>query len=461
MKKQKVGTILEQKRIYRENLADYFRDGCKPKAAWKIGTEHEKIGFCNQSLRPIPYFGEKSIEKLLQRLADCNHDEQWLAVLEDGHPIALKNGLASITLEPGGQLELSGAPLATIHETHAEVGQHFDLLRQLTKEMEMGFLGLGFQPKWKREDIAWMPKSRYQVMRDYMPKVGDLGLDMMLRTATTQANLDFSDEADMAKKMRVAYCLQPLVTALFAASPFIEGKPSGLLSARANCWLDTDAKRTGVPSCVFEDDFGFEAWTEWVLDVPMYFVMRDATYIDCAGASFRDFLEGDLSILPHQYPTYADWELHVSTTFPEVRLKQFIEVRGADAGGWAWISALPALWKGLLYDAEALNQAWDMIQDWSHEDVLYLCQNTPKTALKTEFLDKNVQYHAQNMLDIAEAGLNRIQDNNEDGHNESIYLKPLLEVASSGETQAERWFNSCHEEWQQSVDPMFETAAHP
>jgi glutamate--cysteine ligase len=285
---------LEHRRIHREELADYFRQGCKPASAWRIGTEHEKVGYCTKSLRPIPYFGEKSIQHLLERLADCNHDEQWLAVLEDGNPIALKNGMASITLEPGGQLELSGAPLATIHETHDEVGRHFDLLRQLTKEMNMGFLALGYQPKWKREDIPWMPKSRYKMMREYMPKVGNLGLDMMLRTATTQANLDFSDEADMAKKMRVAYCLQPMVTALFAASPFQEGKPSGLLSTRANCWLDTDPNRTGIPACVFEDDFGFESWTEWVLDVPMYFVMRDHKYIDCTGASFRDFLASEI-----------------------------------------------------------------------------------------------------------------------------------------------------------------------
>ncbi len=451
---------MQYKRIKREQLADYFRQGCKPKAAWKIGTEHEKIGFCSQSLRPIPYFGEKSIQHLLERLADCHHEEQWLAVLEDGRPIALKHGAASITLEPGGQLELSGAPLFTIHETHAEVGRHFDMLRQLTQEMGMGFLGLGFQPKWKREDISWMPKSRYQVMRDYMPKVGNLGLDMMLRTATTQANLDFSDEQDMAKKMRVAFCLQPMVTALFAASPFIEGKPSGLLSSRAQCWLDTDPHRTGIPACVFTDDFSFEAWTEWVLDVPMYFVMRDAQYIDCAGASFRDFLEGKLAILPGEYPTFADWELHVSTTFPEVRLKQFIEVRGADAGGWAWISALPALWKGLLYDASALDKAWNLVGQWTHEEVSQLCQNVPKDALKTPFLNKNVHFYAEIMLEIAREGLVNIAARNQQGEDESMYLKPLFEVISSGETQAERWLKLWHGEWQQNVDPLFNDAVH-
>ncbi len=452
---------MEHKRIYREELADYFRSGGKPRADWRIGTEHEKVGYCTESLRPIPYFGEKSIQHLLQRLADCNHDEQWLAVLEDGNPIALRHGLASITLEPGGQLELSGAPLATIHETHDEVGRHFDLLRQLTKEMKMGFLALGYQPKWKREDIPWMPKSRYKVMREYMPKVGSRGLDMMLRTATTQANLDFSDEVDMARKMRVAYCLQPLVTALFAASPFEEGKPSGFLSTRANCWLDTDPDRTGIPECVFEDDFGFESWTEWVLDVPMYFVIRDGHYVDCTGASFRDFLAGKLSQLPGEHPTHADWELHVSTTFPEVRLKTYIEVRGADAGGWDWISALPALWKGLLYDETTLNKAWDMIAGWKHAEVVALMRSVPKTALKTPFLDRDVHFYAAQMLELSREGLHRMNVCDDKERCEAQYLAPLFEVISSGETQADRWLRLYHSTWNQDIDPLFADAAHP
>lgn len=451
---------MEHTRIYREELADYFRRGGKPKTDWRIGTEHEKIGFCTESFRPIPYFGEKSIQHLLERLADCNHDEQWLAVFEDGHPIALKHGLASITLEPGGQLELSGAPLSTIHETHAEIGRHFDMLRTLTEEMGMGFLTLGYQPKWKREDIQWMPKSRYKIMREYMPKVGKLGLDMMLRTATTQANLDYLDEADMAKKMRVAYCLQPLVTALFAASPFKDGKPSGLLSTRAACWLDTDPYRTGAPKCVFEDNFGFESWTEWVLDVPMYFVMRDAKYIDCTGGSFRDFLAGKLPQLPGEYPTHEDWELHVSTTFPEVRLKQYIEVRGADAGDWPWISALPALWKGLLYDEQALQEAWDLVKSWQHADVVELARNVPKDALKTPFLDKDVHHFAKMMLDIAKLGLNNIDVCDDHGYCEAQYLSPLFEAIKSGETQADRWLRLYHTEWNQNIDPLFANAVH-
>jgi glutamate--cysteine ligase len=394
-------------------------------------------------------------------LADWNHDEQWLAVLENGNPIALKHGLASITLEPGGQLELSGAPLATIHETHDEVGRHFDMLRTLTQEMEMGFLAMGYQPKWKREDMQWMPKSRYEVMRNYMPKVGDLGLDMMLRTATTQANLDFESEADMAKKMRVAYCLQPMVTALFAASPFKEGKPSGLLSTRAACWLDTDPNRTGIPACVFEDDFSFESWTEWVLDVPMYFVMRDAKYIDCTGASFRDFLEGKLTQLPGEYPTHADWELHVSTTFPEVRLKQFIEVRGADAGGWDWISALPALWKGLLYDEQTLQKVWTWVEDWQYDELVSLAQEVPKTALQTAFRDTDVQHLCEMMLALAEEGLQRLNVCNALNNNESVYLSPLKKVLANKQTRADQWLHAYHHTWGESVDSLFKEAIIP
>lgn len=451
---------MENRRIYPHELSSYFRQGCKPKEDWRIGTEHEKIGYCTETLRPIPFFGEKSIEHLLQRLADCNHEEQWLAVFEDGHPIALKHGLASITLEPGGQLELSGAPLATIHETHAEVGSHFDMLRQLTKEMGMGFLALGYQPKWRREDIPWMPKARYKVMREYMPKVGDLGLDMMLRTATTQANLDFSDEADMARKMRIAYCLQPLVTALFAASPFKDGKPSGLLSTRANCWLDTDKDRTGIPACVFEDDFGFESWTQWVIDVPMYFVIRDAKYVDCSGESFRDFLDGNLPQLPGEYPTHADWELHVSTTFPEVRLKQYIEVRGADAGGWDWISALPALWKGLLYDEQTVGEIWQMVQGWSHAEVVALSRAVPEKALKAPFRDKDVHFYAAQMLELATKGLKRLNVCDDVGKCEAQYLTPLYEVIETGETQAEKWLKLYHGEWEENIDRLFETVMH-
>ncbi|HKJ83952.1 MAG TPA: glutamate--cysteine ligase [Mariprofundaceae bacterium] len=439
-----------------EELAGWFATGCKPADQWRIGTEHEKIGFCIDTLRPLPYEGERSIRHLLEKVSE--HD--WQPVLEEGKPIALTRDHASITLEPGGQLELSGAPLASIHETCAETTDHLTLLREITRTLGIGFLGLGFQPKWRREDVPWMPKARYAVMRNYMPKVGGMGLDMMLRTATVQANLDFSSEADMAKKMRIGICLQPLITALYAASPFVDGKPSGWLSARAACWLDTDPDRTGVPACVFEEGFGFGAWMEWLLDVPMYFVVREGKYVDCAGASFRDFLAGKLRQLPGQYPTMEDWELHASTVFPEVRLKRYLEMRGADAGPWPWICSLSALWKGLLYDGQALEKAWEMVADWTHAEVVALRHAVPRTALATRFRDTTVLSLCEEMLDIARNGLANIHFVNCQGETEERFLAPVIGAVESGQTQAERWLAAYHGPWRGKIDPIFTEAMH-
>jgi glutamate--cysteine ligase len=439
-----------------EDLAAWFSLGCKPRELWRIGTEHEKVGFCMDTLKPLPYDGERSIRRLLEMLAGGD----WQPVEENGNVIALKNGLASITLEPGGQLELSGAPLASIHEACAETTQYLRMLKNITDELRIGFLGLGFQPKWLREDIPWMPKARYEVMRRYMPQVGSGGLDMMLRTTTVQANLDFDSEADMAKKMRVSLCLQPLVTALFAASPFENGKPSGFLSRRAASWLDTDARRTGIPACVFEDDFGFASYTEWALDAPMYFVVRDNQYIDCAGGSFRDFMEGKLPQLTGQFPSIDDWELHISTLFPDVRLKQYLEMRGADAGPWPWICSLPALWKGLLYDQQALDSAWGMIESWTHSEVSELRSEVPRTAMSTAFRDTSVLKLCRQMLEISRTGLERINMLNNAGENEARFLAPLEHTVESGHTQAERWLAAYHDEWNQNIDRVFFEAMH-
>lgn len=439
-----------------EELVGWFAAGCKPVDQWRIGTEHEKIGFCVDTLRPLPYEGERSIRHLLEKVAEHG----WQPVLEHGKPIALLRDHASITLEPGGQLELSGAPLASIHETCAETTDHLTLLREITQTLGIGFLGLGFQPKWGREDIPWMPKGRYALMRDYMPKVGSKGLDMMLRTATVQANLDFSSEADMAKKMRVGMCLQPLVTALYAASPFVDGKPSEWLSARAACWLDTDPDRTGVPACVFEEGFGFQSWMEWLLDVPMYFIIRDGGYVDCTGVSFRDFLAGKLPQRPGEYPMMDDWELHASTVFPEVRLKQYLEMRGADAGPWPWICSLSALWKGLLYDSQALDRAWEMIAGWTHAEVVALRREVPRTALKTAFRDSTVLSLCEEMVDIARDGLANIHFVNCQGETEERFLAPLINAIESGQTQAERWLAAYHGPWQGRIDRIFTEAMH-
>lgn len=438
-------------------LNQLFSSGCKPSEQWRIGTEHEKIGFCVDTLKPIPYLGSRSIQSLLTLLSE----RSGAAVFEGDNIIAIQKELASITLEPGGQLELSGAPLASIHETCMETQNHLALLKDATKQLGIGFLGLGFQPKWRRDDIPWMPKPRYGVMREYMPMVGGSGLDMMLRTATVQSNLDFSSEADMAKKMRVACCLQPLVTALCAASPFIDGKPSGFLSSRAACWLDTDAARTGIPECVFDDGFGFDSYTEWALDAPMYFVLRDSQYINCTGQSFRAFLQGELPALPGELPTMDDWELHIGTLFPEVRLKQFLEMRGADAGLWPWVCALSALWKGLLYDATALEQAWSLCAEWTHSEVSKLRQEVPRSAFNTPFRNSDVHTLCETMLDIARDGLERIGSLNIHGEDETIYLNPMIHAVNIKKTQAEQWLDAYHGSWNGNIDRIFIEAMHP
>lgn len=437
-------------------LYEYFASGCKPRDAWRIGTEHEKVGYCVDTLRPIPYDGRRSIRRVLELLAS----EDWRPVFEDANPIALKHGLASITLEPGGQLELSGAPLESIHETCKEVAEHLHSLQHITEKIGIGFLGLGFQPKWHRKDIPWMPKRRYAVMRNYMPKVGAYGLDMMLRTATVQANLDFSSEADMSRKMRIGCCLQPLVTALFAASPFVDGRPSGFASYRAHCWLDTDPARTGIPKMIFEDGFGFEQYTDWALDAPMYFVIRNGLYLDCAGQSFRDFMAGRLPALPGERPTMEDWETHLSTVFPEVRLKQYLETRGADAGPRPWICSLPALWKGLLYDKAAIDRCWNWVAGWQHKEVCALRSAVPEMALQTPFRDTTVLAMCETMLDISRAGLERQHVLNDQGQDETIFLEPLRQAIASGKTQADLWLTAFHGRWQGNIDLIFEETSH-
>jgi glutamate--cysteine ligase len=352
----------------RRQLVEVLESGNKVRELWRIGTEHEKFGFRlddpgsspGQALRPPEFEGEQGIEALLRGLTEYG----WQAVEEHGRTIALYKDGASVTLEPAGQLELSGAPLATIHDTCCEVDSHLVEVRAVADRLGLGFLGMGFQPKWRREDMPWMPKARYAIMRRYMPKVGGLGLDMMTRTCTVQVNLDYADEADMVKKFRVSLALQPVATALFADSPFTEGRPNGFLSYRSHIWTDTDPDRTGMLDFVFEDGFGFERYVDYLLDVPMYFSYRDGEYIDAAGKSFRKFLRGELDVLPGQLPTLRDWSDHMTTAFPEVRLKKYLEMRGADGGPWNRLCALPAFWVGLLYDDAALDAAWDLVKDF-------------------------------------------------------------------------------------------------
>ena len=445
----------------RRQLVEVLASGEKPRADWRIGTEHEKFGFRLDDLRPPEFDGERGIEALLQGLTRFG----WTPYREsvDGKPertIALTRGLASVTLEPAGQLELSGAPLATIHDTCKEVGGHLREVREVADELGLGFLGMGFQPKWKRAEMPWMPKGRYRIMRDYMPRVGQLGLDMMTRTCTVQVNLDYASEADMAKKFRVSLALQPVATALVADSPFTEGRPNGFLSYRSHIWTDTDPDRTGMLDFVFEDGFGYERYVDYLLDVPMYFSYRNGEYIDASGKSFRKFLRGELDVLPGALPTLRDWNDHMTTAFPEVRLKKFLEMRGADSGPWSRICALPAFWVGLLYDDAALDAAWDLVKDFSMAERHALRDGVPKQALKLPFRGASVRELAIEALKISHAGLRRRAKADCCGVDESGFLQPLLEIAEAGQTAAERKLELFHGEWGGSVDPVFREFAY-
>ena len=445
----------------RNQLVDYLASGGKPKADWRIGTEHEKFGFRLDDLRPPTFDGERGIEALLEGLVRFG----WTPVREsvDGNPprtIALVRDGASVTLEPAGQLELSGAALEDIHQTCVETGTHLNEVRQVADQLQLGFLGMGFQPKWSRADMPWMPKGRYRIMRDYMPGVGDLGLDMMTRTCTVQVNLDYADEADMVKKFRVSLALQPVATALFADSPFTEGRPNGYLSYRSHIWTDTDRDRTGMLDFVFEDGFGYERYVDYLLDVPMYFSYRGGEYIDASGKSFRKFLRGELDVLPGALPTLRDWNDHMTTAFPEVRLKKFLEMRGADSGPWARICALSAFWVGLLYDDAALDAAWDLVRDFTLVERHVLRDGVPRHALKLPFRDASVRELAVEALKISVAGLRRRAALNGDGSDESRFLDPLLEIAESGQTAAERKLELFHGEWNGDIDRVFREFAY-
>lgn len=440
-----------------DQLTAFLAEGCKPRSQWRIGTEHEKFAFDPDTLRTLGYKGEKGVRALLENLQRFG----WSPVLENGLPIALKNADgANISLEPGGQIELSGAPLGTIHQTCDELTDHLKQVKEVAGEMDIGFLGIGYIPKWTLDDIQWMPKGRYKIMREYMPKRGELGLHMMLATCTVQVNLDFSSEERMVRMFRTALALQPVATALWANSPFKEGGKSGYLSFRSHIWSDTDRDRTGMLPFVFEDGFGFERYVEYMLDVPMYFVYRDGQYIDCSGQSFRDFMKGELPSLPGEMPTMKDWEDHMTTAFPEVRLKQYLEMRGADGGPWGHLCALPAFWVGLLYDDQALAEAEAYISDWSVDEMTTLRNAVPKTALKTLIKDGTLQDVAIDMLDIAKGGLRRRAKMDNSGNDETSFLNPLIEIAQSGMSPAETLLASFEGEWGGKVEPAFETLSY-
>ncbi|MDJ1006543.1 MAG: glutamate--cysteine ligase [Paracoccaceae bacterium] len=437
-----------------EDLAAWLAAGCKPKEDWRIGTEHEKFGYCKDTLKPLPYEGERSVKAVLEGLAQRFG---WDPILEGENIIGLQKDGANVSLEPGGQLELSGAPLENIHQTCDEVNEHLVEVKSVADEIGVGFIGLGAAPHWAHEDMPVMPKGRYRLMTDYMDRVGTMGKSMMYRTCTVQVNLDFGSEADMVKKLRVALALQPVATALFANSPFFEGSLNGHKSWRSRIWRDLDPARTGMLPFVFEDGFGFEAWVDYALDVPMYFVYRDGRYIDALGQSFRAFLDGRLPALPGEVPTLSDWADHLTTIFPEARIKRFIEMRGADGGPWRRLCALPALWVGLLYDETALDAAWDLVKGWDAETREALRVAASVDALDARVGDIAMAELAREVLAIAEAGLQARARPGAGGliPDETHFLSALKDSVESGEVPADELIRRYETEWAGEITPVF------
>lgn len=436
----------------RDQLIAAMAKGEKPKDRWRIGTEHEKFVYCQQDHHAPSYDEPGGIRDLLMALTEFG----WSPIYEGDNVIAMSGPDGTVSLEPAGQLELSGAPLENLHQTCAETGRHLQQVKAIGDKTGKAFLGLGLWPDKTRAELPIMPKGRYDIMLRHMPRVGSMGLDMMLRTCTIQVNLDYSSEADMAHKFRTSLALQPLATALFANSPFLEGKPNGFLSYRSHIWSDTDPARTGMLPFVFEDGFGYERYADYMLDVPMYFVYRDGKYIDAAGHSFRDFLKGELSVLPGEKPTASDWEDHMSTAFPEVRLKSFLEMRGADGGPWSRICALPAFWVGLLYDQGALDAAWDEVKHWTMEEREALRAAVPKMGLDAPIGGGGkLRDIAGRIVEIASAGLTARNRLNSGGDNESGFIDPLREVVASGKTPAEILLDKYHGEWGGDISRVY------
>ncbi|HWX47580.1 MAG TPA: glutamate--cysteine ligase [Roseomonas sp.] len=429
-------------------LAEWFAKGSKPRSAWRIGVEHEKFGFRRGDLSPPPY-EPRGIRAMLEGL----QAHGWAPILDDGKPIGLKRGEASISLEPGGQFELSGAPLAELHAVAAELENHIAEVRAVAGPLDLGFAPLGFHPLATREQMPWMPKGRYTIMRNYMPRVGRMGLDMMLRTCTVQVNLDFGDEADMVEKLRVSLALQPLATALFANSPFLEGRPNGLRTLRGRVWTETDPDRTGIPAVAFEPGFGFERFAEHVLDVPMYFIMREGKWIDATGITFRQFMMSGLPGHPGVTASMGDWADHVTTVFTDVRLKRFLEMRGADAGSPEMMLALPAFWIGLLYDDAAQKAALALVRGWTVPELQALRTAVPEGALTIPFHGRPLREWGREAVAIARDGLRSR------GLGEERYLAPLEAMLESGETQADRWLRRCATVWGGDVSRIMAEAA--
>jgi glutamate--cysteine ligase len=435
----------------RDDLIRHLSKGCRPKADWRIGTEHEKFVYDLKTHKPVAYEGKPGIRQLLEGMQRFG----WEPLREGEHIIGLTQNGASLSLEPGGQFELSGAAVTSIHETCAETNLHLEQTREVASEIGVGVLGFGFAPSWTLAEVPVMPKGRYKIMREYMPRVGAYGLDMMFRTCTVQVNLDFESEADMVKKFRIGLALQPITTALFANSPFREGRPSGFLSYRAQVWTDVDNARAGMLPWVFEDGMSFERYVDYALDVPMYFLYRDGKYIDMAGKSFRKFLAREIPEVAHIEPMLSDWADHLTTIFPEVRLKSFLEMRGTDGGLWRRICGMPALWVGILYDSQALDAAWDLVKDWTAEERQAMRDAVGKQGFKTPFRHTTVHELAHRMLEISSQGLKRRAALDGAGMTEDGFLNPLRELVSRGYTRAEEMLKNYHGVWGKDLAPLF------
>jgi len=443
----------------REELVAWFEAGSKPKSQFRIGTEHEKFVFMVESHNPVPYDGRRSIRALLEGM---QHLLGWEPILENGNVIGLFDvtGGGAISLEPGGQFELSGAPVETVHQTSSELMAHLAQVKEVARPLGIGFLGLGMTPTWSRAEIPIMPKGRYRIMTAYMPKVGGHGLDMMYRTCTVQTNLDYSGEADMVKKLRVSLALQPVATAMFANSPFTEGKPNGFLSFRSEIWRDTDPDRSGMLPWAFEPGMGFERYVDYALGVPMHFVKRGERYIDVAGQSFRDLMQGRLPSLPGERATISDWANHISTIFPEVRLKRYLEMRGADGGPWRRLPALPAYWAGLLYDDDSLDAAWDLVKNWTAEQRQQFRDDVPKLGFAATVAGHSALALAKTTLALARRGLARRRRLDAAGNDESRYLQSIEDYVARGVTPAEELLQKFNGSWQRSVEPVFKEYAY-
>jgi glutamate--cysteine ligase len=437
-------------------LKDWMVAGCKPREDWRIGTEHEKFGYRKSDFSPLPYGGPDGIKAMLEGLMAYGWDGKYEGDTLVGLSRPKEAGGGSVTLEPAGQLELSGAPLENIHQTCAEISAHMNQVHEVAERLGQGYFGVGYTPFWNFDTAPRMPKGRYRLMTDYMPKQGRRGTEMMYLTATVQVNLDFASEADMVEKLRIALALQPLATALFANSPFIDGKPTGNMSERSLVWTDTDPKRTGMLPFAFEDGFGFEQYVDYALDVPMYFVVRDGAFINTLGMNFRDFLDGELPALPGEKPTAEDWENHLTVLFPEARVKRFIEMRGADSGPWPSLCALPAFWVGLLYDGETQSKLVDYIADWTQEERNALRLSAPQTGLAAPFRSGTLLDMAREIVPVAAQGLKNRARSDGVGADESLFLAYLEEIVESGKSSSEKLLDQYHGVWDGDIKNAYQ-----